>query len=220
MVGDARDARGDIYGLGATLYYLLTGRPPFVGDNPAELLNHVRDGEPTRLAALRPDLPPELIGLVGRMMDREPDRRPATAFDVEMALVPFCRPGTVPALPIPTVVTGAGPASGVAMAEVVPVAIPTEEPTEAWGVDPGAFAAVQETAAPSPRKRQTTAADKARTRLLLVLGGLLHLTGVGLLLAWALGAFNSSPPEEPTPPTHKKDEPPRTPKKQRSNTPG
>jgi serine/threonine protein kinase len=213
------DSRGDIYGLGATLYFLLTGRPPFVEDDPAKFFALVRDSEPISLQTLRPDLPPELIGLVAQMMDKDPNRRPATAFDVESTLISFCRPGTVPAQPMPVVVPMATPTSGVAFVDPVPEAAPAEEPADAWGVDPGTLAISQDTSDRPPRKRFATAAEKKRTRLLLLLGGLLHLTGIGLAIAWALGAFKSPPVPETTPPTQKQDEPHKTPKKQRQNPP-
>ena len=52
------DSRGDIYGLGATLYFLLTGRPPFIEDDAAQLLTLVRDTEPVPLQTLRRTCPP------------------------------------------------------------------------------------------------------------------------------------------------------------------
>ena len=75
--GGAMDSRGDIYGLGATLYFLLTGRPPFLGDDAAQILNAgPRWGTVHARRPCDPICPAELIGLVARMMDKEPDRRP------------------------------------------------------------------------------------------------------------------------------------------------
>lgn len=196
------DPRGDIYGLGATLHFLLSGRPPFAAGEPAELLEQVRSEEPVSLAELRPDLSPELIELVSRMMEKHPDRRPATAFDVEAALVPFCRPGTLP----PTAIPVAAPASGVDLSEPIPVLTPVSD-SDVWGVDPGRLVTVHPAGDTDRRVRETSAADRARTRLLLVLGGLLHLTAVGLVVAWALGAFSSTPeadaPSKKSEPTKK-----------------
>ena len=70
----AYDPRGDIYGLGSTLYFLLTGRPPFAANEPSELLDQIECVEPAPLAELRPDLPAELVSLVARMMEKSPDR--------------------------------------------------------------------------------------------------------------------------------------------------
>ncbi|HSQ54547.1 MAG TPA: hypothetical protein VLM40_02290, partial [Gemmata sp.] len=120
---------------------------------------------------------------------------------------------------VPIAIPLAAPASGNAIAEALPVAVPAEEPTEAWGIDTSAFSAVHAGADLAPRKRESNPTDRTRTRLLFLLGGLLHLTGVGLVIAWALGAFKSPPQEEPPPPTQKKEELQRTPKKHRQNPP-
>lgn len=207
---------GDIYGLGATLYFLLTGRPPFQAAEPADLLSLIRAVQPAPLAELRPDLPPPLIDLVERMMEKEPARRPATAFDVESALIPFCRPGAAPPQPMPQVVSPAPAGVDYPEAEAVPDEATAEESTDGWGVDAAAFAAATAAGSPAPRHRETTASERTRTRLLLVLGGLLHLTGVALIIAWALGAFDAPPDEDPGPPSHKQEEPGKLPKKVRT----
>ena len=76
------DPRGDIYGLGASLYLLLAGRAPFSGDTPEEVANKVLTTEPPPLTAVRPDVQPELAAFVMRMLAKRPEDRPQTAFDV------------------------------------------------------------------------------------------------------------------------------------------
>ncbi len=202
------DARGDLYGLGATLYFLLSGRPPFSGKTPGDVIQKIRTSEPVPLATLRPDLPPELAAVVHQLLARESANRLPTAFDAELALAPFCRPGTAPA-----------PAPAEALA-----AIPAAQPVEAAG-DSGAFpssAMEWGTTDPStdfstahadsgPIRRQYTARDKTRSRMLMVLGLLLHLSAVALLVAWITGAFDSKPDPEPTPPPKKEQKKPRRP---------
>jgi serine/threonine protein kinase len=228
VAGNAPDARGDIYGLGATLYLLLTGRPPFVAETPRELLEKIRAAEPADLVALRP-ADAGLAAVVMTMLARKPEDRPATAYDVEVALAPFCRPGTVPAAPLPQSVgkeatssvpravplaeaaplsTGLGGTGGSASQPgyAEPVAAEEAEP-DGWGVGPNAFAEAQAASAaeaPKPRRRAMTAQDKSRTKLWIAVGALLHLTAVGLLVAWALGAFTPPPDPDPEPKSEKK----------------
>ena len=80
--GRTTDHRSDIYSLGVTFYYLLAGRAPYSGETPVQIaLQHLKS-EPPSLAAQRPDLPPEVCGLVHRMMAKEAAQRPQGASDV------------------------------------------------------------------------------------------------------------------------------------------
>lgn len=69
------DHRSDIYALGCTLFYLLTGRPVFEGSSQVDvLLAHTND-PPPRLASLRSDLGPEVEAVVHRMLEKQPEMR-------------------------------------------------------------------------------------------------------------------------------------------------
>ena len=85
---DARqaDVRSDIYSLGATLYHLLSGRPPFDDGSVMHKLKSHAQVEPERLESLRDDIPVELGTIVTRMMAKDPDERFQTPTEVAAAL--------------------------------------------------------------------------------------------------------------------------------------
>lgn len=222
------EQRGDIYGLGATLYFLLTGRAPFEGTDTHDLLNRVRSMEPTPLSALRPDLPPGLIVIVGRMMDKRPDYRRSTAAEIEGALAVFCRGNTNPnavrmaaAAPngTPHQIAHAQQLVAIPVQDDVPVLEPVNDSPEAtddvWGVNPQSFAAVHTGDEPAPRKRVVTDKERKRSRMLLILGALLHLTWISLVILWITGAFDSPTEQDQntSPPTKKEHSPPAPAKK-------
>ncbi len=97
---DARsaDIRADVYGLGGTLYWLLTGRKPFPGNRPVlqELIARQRE-RPVPLRQVRPDLPAELEVVLGRMMAPDPEQRYPTPQAVASALTAFRESASRPA---------------------------------------------------------------------------------------------------------------------------
>ena len=84
---DARqaDCRSDIYSLGCALFFMFTGRPPFVGTSIQKLIEH-RDSEPPDVRKLRPDLPEDVAKLLRRMMAKSPSARYQTPEDLLDAL--------------------------------------------------------------------------------------------------------------------------------------
>jgi serine/threonine protein kinase len=80
------NAMSDIYSLGCTMYYILTGAPPFRGTSvPETLIMHARDPIP-KLRARRPDAPPELEAVYEKMLAKRPSNRYQTMNEVIAAL--------------------------------------------------------------------------------------------------------------------------------------
>jgi formylglycine-generating enzyme required for sulfatase activity/serine/threonine protein kinase len=89
------DIRADIYSLGGTLYFLLTGHPPFQEKSLYDLYQaHIsRIADPLNL--VRPDVPAELAAVVAKMMAKDPAERFQTPGEVAQALKPFLKPRVV-----------------------------------------------------------------------------------------------------------------------------
>jgi tetratricopeptide (TPR) repeat protein len=77
--GGAVDSRTDVYGLGATLYDQLAGRPPFVGDSVIDVLRQVVEDEPPPLGALARGLDRDLATIAHKCLAKSPERRYASA---------------------------------------------------------------------------------------------------------------------------------------------
>lgn len=80
------DARADLYGAGATLYHALTGRPPFAGGGPVQVLEQVLSRAPTAPRLLRAGVPGALEAVVLRCLAKAPERRPGSAAELQRLL--------------------------------------------------------------------------------------------------------------------------------------
>ncbi len=84
--GQVVDARADLYALGVLLYEAVTGRLPFTGDDPLNVIAQHLSAQPVPPRELRPDLPPALEAIILRLLAKNPDDRFATAHEVKVAL--------------------------------------------------------------------------------------------------------------------------------------
>ncbi len=166
------DHRADIYSLGCTLYFLLTGHPPFPeGTLPEKILKH-QTQQPRPIPTERPGVPPQLVQVCRRMMAKEPEERYQSADEILDALAE-----------IPLDAGAAAAAAGTAAGRTAGEPAPSGEPAAA---SDSPFAPIQEWLA-------TTAGR-------LVLGGaallvLLLVVGVSVAIVAATG----SQPERPSP---------------------
>jgi eukaryotic-like serine/threonine-protein kinase len=83
------DARADIWSVGIILYELLTGTPPFAGDNFGELFAAILEMDAPSLLQKRPDINPQFEHVVMRCLQRKPDNRYSNVGELASALAPF-----------------------------------------------------------------------------------------------------------------------------------
>lgn len=173
QVSDSRsvDIRADIYSLGCTLYKLVAGRTPFGGPEyksiVKKLMAHCQDPVPP-VGQFRPDVPPELVRVLDRMLAKDAASRFQTPAQVANAVGPMAAAGNLPAL--------VARAQGHPVPEAPPVQATV--PTRQLGSSSGFTRLIEQIVGPSgPSERHTS----GRTRRLSPrMAAVLSLLAVGV----------------------------------------
>jgi tetratricopeptide (TPR) repeat protein/tRNA A-37 threonylcarbamoyl transferase component Bud32 len=87
--GEPVDMRADVYALGAILYHMLAGQPPYSGITSDETIRAVVDAPAVSLASRAPEAPPDLVAIVNKAMARTPDARYPSAKELGADLKRF-----------------------------------------------------------------------------------------------------------------------------------
>jgi uncharacterized RDD family membrane protein YckC len=102
--GKSLDVRSDLYSTGATLYYMLTGQPPFTGDGVVQIVANVLEGGADSPRRLKPDVPDALGQIVLRCLAKNPSERPDSYQRLRRELLPFSSQAPAPATPTARVI--------------------------------------------------------------------------------------------------------------------
>ncbi|VTS06156.1 serine/threonine-protein kinase [Tuwongella immobilis] len=78
-MGQRSDARSDLFSLGCVLYQMVTGRRPFDGSTIFDIIDQILRSDPTPVITLVPSCPPGLATLIGELLEKSPECRPASA---------------------------------------------------------------------------------------------------------------------------------------------
>jgi len=196
------DARADLYAVGAILYFMLAGEPPYADVDAEALRGAVLAAPPTPITELQPSLPTGLTDVVARAMARDPAARFENATAMRDALAAWAAPGASPA--------GVGapshwpvPATAVAL----PVMAAAPETRRDLPVPPTAGGAAGRAAGPAPRasppaQPRTVVAPQARkTSLWLVAVGVLGLAGALGAAGMGIALVHGREPAPAPPPT-------------------
>ena len=148
------DIRSDLYSLGCTFYYLLTGQAPFPGGTAIEKLIRHSAEDPAPLTECRPDVPAPVLAIVRRLLSKTPDERYQTPRELAEALEPYAVSG-------PTPWAAAPPPSSVDLDAVTPL---NESTNILEGHSSDEWSSLTQTSPSDPTPTPLNATDRPRSR--------------------------------------------------------
>lgn len=122
----------DLYSLGATLYRLIAGHPPFGSQEyqtPLQKLTALATQSPSPVRELRADVPTDLSAWIERLLAKNPAERPSSAAELAEFVAPYCSSADLPALYARAAAAGAGEASPSAVSQSTASCVATQHDT-------------------------------------------------------------------------------------------
>ena len=170
-MGERATSRSDIYAIGLTLYQMLSGELPFIGDTPMAVLEKHRRATPRKIRQVRAEVPRALESVIERCLAKDPNRRYQTPRELAQALQEAV-PAAVTPPPRPRAATPPPAAA--------PPRPPTPPPPPRRPVTPApqpssTFIRAWESAVRARRRGPLWARFFALTALLAVVGGVLYV---------------------------------------------
>ena len=187
------DARADVWALGVVLYELLTKRWPFEAESMPELCLKVVSEQPTPVTTYRPDVPPGVVAVIARCLQRDPDQRYANAAELATALETFAPPAS---RIIAERARLAVAMSGNRLVSSPSISIESQPGTDVLArtaATPAAWDSTKESSPIAPATKKPN-----RTGLFIGIGAGVVAIGVGAVL---LRGHGQGPPVEPIPAT-------------------
>jgi hypothetical protein len=183
--GDPVDARTDLYGLGCSMYAMLTGRPPFASGTPLSVAHQHVTAAPEPVTMHRPEVPPEVAALIADLLAKAPSARPPDAAAVQVRIAAAADR-----------LAAAGPVAGARPAAPATIAVePAARAVAGGGPSPAA-------AARSTRRRWTVGAIAATLSAIAITVALVAVTTAerqsgARRLAASAGPATASPSPKP-----------------------